>query len=348
ALDVPTGLQADTGMVIGPDGIAIIADHTITFIADKAGLHTGNGPDYAGKVEVATLDIAAALLPEPQSWINTSALFQHYLKPRARNSHKGSYGNVAIIGGASGMAGATILAARTALKSGAGKVTIGFLDHPPVYDSNQPELMCHHAENVDLTAAALVVGAGLGMSEAAHTILIKTLMAHSPLLLDADALNLIAAEPALQQLVAQRRHSALSTIMTPHPLEAARLLAISTTEVQADRPSAARTLAQRYNAIVVLKGAGSIIAHPDGRSAVNTTGNPGLATAGSGDVLSGICGALLAQAWPDWYAALTAVWLHGRAADLLIEQGCGPIGLTAGELILAVRSVLNEITKESK
>ncbi|MQQ99722.1 NAD(P)H-hydrate dehydratase [Glaciimonas soli] len=345
ALDVPTGLDADTGMVVGPDGVAIIAVGTITFIADKAGLHTGDGADYAGKVEVATLDIPPSSLSAAHSWLSSPALFQQYLQPRARNSNKGSYGNVAIIGGAHGMAGAAILAARAAAKSGAGKVMIGFLDQPPAYDNHQPELMCHHAEDIPLLTASLVVGPGLGTDQAAHTLLINTLTAHSPLVLDADALNLIAAEPALLQLVAQRRHSALYTIMTPHPLEAARLLNSSVTECQADRLSAARALAQRYNAIVVLKGAGSIIAHPDGRIAVNPTGNPGLATAGSGDVLAGICGALLAQGWDDWHAAIAAVWLHGSAADSLVSQGFGPIGLTASELIPAVRSVLNELVE---
>lgn len=343
ALDVPTGLDADTGIVVGPDGIAIVADHTVTFIGDKAGLHTGDGPDYAGKVEVAGLDIAASLLLPARSWLNAPGLFSSSLRPRARNSHKGSFGNVAVIGGAEGMAGAPILAARAAVKSGAGKVYVGFLDAAPAYDGGQPELMCRRAADLDLTSATLVVGTGLGISQPAHELLVKTLMAPSHLLLDADALNLIAAESGLQQLVAQRRHSGCITVMTPHPLEAARLLGISTAEIQADRLTAARSMAQRFNAVVILKGAGSIIARPDGYAVVNPTGNPALATGGSGDVLSGICGALLAQGWPDWHAALGAVWLHGGAADLLVSQGFGPIGLTAGELIPAVRSLLNEL-----
>jgi len=343
ALDVPTGLDADTGMVVGPDGIAIVADHTVTFIGNKTGLHTGDGPDYAGKVDVAGLDITGSLLLPAHSWLNAPGLFSSSLHPRARNSHKGTFGNVAVIGGAEGMAGAPILAARAAAKSGAGKVFVGFLDTAPAYDSGQPELMCRRAADLDLTSATLVVGTGLGTSQPAHDLLVKTLMAHSHLLLDADALNLIAAEPELQHLVAQRRHSAFITLMTPHPLEAARLLGISTAEIQSDRLTAARSLAQRFNAVVILKGAGSIIARPDGNAAINPTGNPALATGGSGDVLSGICGALLAQGWPDWHAALGAVWLHGSAADLLVSQGFGPIGLTAGELIPAVRSLLNEL-----
>ncbi|MGS0740275.1 NAD(P)H-hydrate dehydratase [Glaciimonas sp. GG7] len=347
ALDVPTGLDADTGMVVGPDGMAIVAHHTITFIGDKTGLHSGDGPDYAGSVSVAGLDIPPDLLPPPQCWLNGPDLFAGNLRPRARTTHKGSFGNVAVIGGAEGMAGAAILAGRAALKSGAGKVFIGFLDAAPAVDSGQPELMCRHATDIDLALSTLVVGTGLGVSQAAHDLLVNTLQAQSHLLLDADALNLIAGEPALQQLVAQRRLSGLLTVMTPHPLEAARLLGMSTAEIQADRLRAARSMAQRFNAVVVLKGAGSIIARPDGYAVINPTGNPGLATGGSGDVLSGICGALLAQGWSDWDAALGAVWLHGRAADILVAQGCGPIGMTAGELIPAVRSVFNELTETS-
>jgi len=161
--------------------------------------------------------------------------------------------------------------------------------------------------------------------------------------LDADALNLLARQPQLQAQVAQRQHAVL---MTPHPLEAARLLGVSTSDIQADRIAAARTLASRFNAVVVLKGAGSIIARADGAVVVNSTGNPALATAGSGDVLSGVCGALLAQGWPQWEAALAAVWLHGRAADQLVAQGIGPIGLTAGELIPEVRSLLNQLLQD--
>ncbi|PUA16489.1 NAD(P)H-hydrate dehydratase [Glaciimonas sp. PCH181] len=349
ALDIPTGLDAETGMVVGPDGISIIADATVTFIGDKIGLHSGDGPEYAGKVTVAGLDIASRQLLPSQSALNAPELFSSNLQPRARNSHKGSFGSVAVIGGAGGMAGAAILAGRAAAKSGAGKVFIGFLDAAPSYDSAQPELMCRHADDIDLATATLVVGTGLGTSPPAHAILVKALQAQSHLLLDADALNLIAVEPGLQQLVAQRSLSVYPkrlTVMTPHPLEAARLLGISTTEIQSDRLAAARSLAQRFNAVIVLKGAGSIIARPDGYAVVNPTGNPALATGGSGDVLSGICGALLAQGWSDWHAALGAVWLHGCAADMLVSQGFGPIGMTAGELIPAVRSLLNELTKK--
>ncbi|MEO6922124.1 MAG: NAD(P)H-hydrate dehydratase [Collimonas sp.] len=344
ALDVPSGLDADTGTVVGgASGIAVKASHTITFIADKAGLHTGDGPDYAGDVEVAELAIAQHYLPAPDMWLNRPDLFGDYLQPRRRNSHKGSFGDVAVIGGAAGMAGAPILAARAAAKCGAGRVFVGYADNPPAYDSAQPELMCRHAADLDFSSAVLVVGTGLGVADSALALLTRALDALNWLVLDADALNLLARQPQLHIQVAQRQHAAL---MTPHPLEAARLLGVSTSDIQADRVAAARKLASRFNAVVVLKGAGSIIARADGAVVVNPTGNPALATAGSGDVLSGICGALLAQGWPQWEAALAAVWLHGRAADQLVAQGIGPIGLTASELIPEVRLLLNQLVQE--
>ncbi len=188
-----------------------------------------------------------------------------------------------------------------------------------------------------------MVGPGLGRSREANALLAKALNARVPLVLDADALNLLAQEPALQIKLAARSSASL---LTPHPLEAARLLAATSAAVQSDRLAAARELARRYNAIVILKGSGSVIARPDGMATINMTGNPALATAGSGDVLSGICGALLAQGWPTWETALAAVWLHGSAADLLVQRGVGPIGLTAGELIPVVRHLLNSLVAD--
>jgi hydroxyethylthiazole kinase-like uncharacterized protein yjeF len=344
ALDVPSGLDADTGTVVGGTaGIAVKASHTVTFIADKAGLHTGDGPDYAGQVEVAALAIADSHFPAPHMWLSQPSLFSDYLRPRRRNSHKGSFGDVAVIGGAAGMAGAPIRAARAAAKCGAGRVFVGYPENPPAYDSAQPELMCRLAADLDFSSAVLVVGPGLGMADTALALLGRALDALSWLVLDADALNLLARQPQLQTQAAQRQHAVL---MTPHPLEAARLLGVCTSDVQVDRVAAARTLASRFNAVVVLKGAGSVIARADGAAVVNSTGNPALATAGSGDVLSGICGALLAQGWPQWEAALAAVWLHGRAADQLVAQGIGPIGLSASELIPEARLVLNQLLQE--
>lgn len=343
ALDVPSGLNADTGNIVGAHGVAIRANHTITFIADKPGLHTCQGRDYAGLVQVAKLEIDDKFFPQPHAWLNEIKLFSGALRRRSHNSHKGSYGDVAIIGGAHGMGGAPILAARAAAKCGAGRVFAAFVEDAPAYDSAQPELMCRLAHDFDFSSATLIIGPGLGTSRAAHDLVAHALDAQTPLVLDADALNLISLEPGLQHKLQHRR---CASVMTPHPLEAARLLVTSNSAIQADRLGAARELARRYKTTVVLKGSGTVIAREDGLVVVNTTGNPALATAGSGDVLAGICGALLAQNWPDWEAALAAVWLHGHAADLLVEEGIGPIGLSASELIAPVRTELNRLTNE--
>lgn len=338
ALDVPSGLDADTGNIVGENGIAVKATHTITFIGDKPGLRTCHGRDYAGRVYVASLQIDMRHFPAPSAGLNEIPLFSHCLRPRAHNSHKGSYGDVTVVGGARGMAGAALLAARTAAKCGAGRVYAAFADAAPDFDVMQPELMCRLAREHDFRSGTLVVGPGLGTSSTATDLLMRALKTQGPLVLDADALNLIAADAALQAVVAQ--HNRVS-IMTPHPLEAARLLATTSSAVQADRLAAARKLAQQFQAYVILKGSGTVIARPDGYAVINPTGNPGLATGGTGDVLAGLCGALLAQGWPGWEAALAAAWLHGRAADALVDQGTGPIGLTASELIPSVRDILN-------
>lgn len=340
ALDIPSGLDADTGAIVGEQDIAIRASHTITFIGDKPGLHTLSGRDCAGQVTVAPLDIDMQHYPVPRAWLNDVALFSACVRPRRHASHKGSYGNVAVIGGASGMAGAPILAARAALHSGAGRVFAVFLENAPAYDCMQPELMLRDARQFDADSAVLVVGPGLGQSPDAHDLLAQELSARNPVVLDADALNLIAAEPELQQKVTRRENA---TLLTPHPLEAARLLDMPTDAVQANRLQAARLLAKRFNATVILKGSGSIIAQPDGETFINPTGNPALATAGTGDVLAGICGALLAQGWSVHDAALGATWLHGAAADDLVSQGIGPIGMTASELLPAIRACLNRL-----
>ncbi|HTH44043.1 MAG TPA: NAD(P)H-hydrate dehydratase [Oxalicibacterium sp.] len=344
ALDVPSGLNADTGAVLGGSaGIAVRATHTITFIGDKPGLHTGDGRDFAGDIAVRQLAIDPALFPVTDLHLNEPAQFAAALKPRLHNSHKGSYGDLIVLGGASGMVGAAVLAARTAAKCGAGRVFIASPANALAYDAMQPELMCRPAQQLDFNTAVMVCGPGLGITREAHDLLNRSIASSSPLVLDADALNLIAAEPGLQHKLPVRRAPSL---MTPHPLEAARLLDTSTGAIQADRLAAARTLATRFHATVILKGSGSVIASPDGRMAINPTGNPALATAGAGDVLSGVCGALLAQRWPLDMAACAAVWLHGKAADDLVESGIGPIGVTASELILPIRAALNRLVHQ--
>lgn len=338
ALDIPSGLDADTGRIMGS---AIQADHTITFIALKPGLLTLDGPDHCGIIHVADLGLAVGVGNAPHGVLIGDGVLTHVLPPRPRNSHKGTYGSVGIIGGAHGMTGAALLAARAALKCGAGRVHAGLLaGDAPSLDMLQPELMLRPADAVlrldHLTA--LAIGPGLGDSPDAAEYLDWALEATVPLLLDADALNQIASNAALKNKLKQQ---VAPIILTPHPAEAARLLDCTIDEIQQDRVAAALRLAREYEAGIVLKGVGSICAWPDGHWAINISGNPGMATAGMGDVLTGIIVALLAQGVDERHALTAGVHLHGAAADQLVNGGYGPIGLTAGEIINAARALLN-------
>lgn len=348
ALDIPSGLNADTGQLTSDIAIAVKASHTITFIGNKPGLHTAAGRDYSGQVELADLAIPSNFFPAPCALLTHPQMFSKTVKPRLNDSHKGSYGDVLIIGGAPGMAGAPILAGRSAIHCGAGRVYIGFVGASVIFDNQHPELMCRNAKDLDFSKAIVVIGPGLGASAVSSQLLLKALNEALTMVIDADALNLIASDAALQKLLATRHAKNLTTIMTPHPLEAARLLGVGTKEIQADRLNSARNLAHKFKACVILKGAGTVIAAFNGATFINTTGNPALATAGTGDVLAGVCGALLAQAASEIDAACFAVWLHGQAADNLVAQGIGPIGLTASELIPAIRSYLNKFVADSK
>lgn len=340
ALDVPSGLDSDTGNVVG-EGPAVRATHTVTFIAAKPGLYTGAGRDHAGAVSVAAIGIDTEKSLAAVH-LNAPAIFAAWLPARDFSTNKGSFGTLAVIGGDTGMCGAPILAARAALLAGAGKVHVGFLgsDAPP-YDPPHPELMLHAAAKLALdTLDAVAAGCGMGGSASARNLVDQVVQLNVPVLLDADALNLVARDDALTAAVAARE---MPCVITPHPLEAARLLGTDTATVQRDRLAAARALAARFVAVAVLKGSGTVIAAPDGRVAVNPTGNAGLATGGTGDVLGGLIGALLAQRLPPFEAALAGVWLHGLAADTLSAEGNGPAGLTAGELAPMVRRLMNRL-----
>ncbi|HEX5394481.1 MAG TPA: NAD(P)H-hydrate dehydratase [Rhodocyclaceae bacterium] len=334
ALDCPSGLNADTGRALGP---VVRASHTITFISAKPGLYTLNGPDHCGHITVADLSLGDAIAALPHGRVVSIEDFRASLLPRPRNSHKGSNGNAVVVGGATGMTGAALLAGRAALKLGAGRIYVGMLDRLPV-DPQQPELMLRSANEAIPLATALAVGPGLGDSTEATDLLRQSINTSVPLVIDADGINLLAAHPALHNHVARREDG---TVLTPHPLEAARLLGCDVTDIQADRIAAAKQLASRFNAHVVLKGVGSVIAAPDCGWAINTTGNPGLASAGTGDVLTGFTVALLAQGWAAAQALTAAVHLHGLAADHCVAEGIGPIGLTASELISPARALLN-------
>lgn len=345
AIDVPSGLDADTGNVVGPEGMAVCATVTLTLIAGKPGLHTAHGQDHAGRVVTDDLGIDHTLFSEPVARLNSPRWFADAVRPRLHASHKGSYGDLQVIGGAEGMSGAVILAARMALMAGAGRVFAGFAGPVPGYDSLHPELMCRSADDLKADHCTVTLGPGLGTSRQAHDLLGRALSSSQALVIDADGLNLIAAEPRLQSRLAQRT---APTLLTPHPLEAARLLGTDVHTVQSDRSGCACALADRYHATVILKGSGSIIAHPGDIPVINTTGNPALATAGSGDVLAGLCGALLAQGWPVRACALAATWLHGRAADQMVADGTGPAGATASELMPWIRKTFNQLVSEHR
>lgn len=310
ALDVPSGLDSDRGCV---RGCALRADHTLTFLGLKPGLLTGDGPDHAGTLHLDTLGVDAASLPAASGIALTQLERRHRLPPRARNSHKGQFGHVGLIGGGPGMVGACLIAGRAALSQGAGSVTLGVLDERIAVDYGEPRMMFAVPEDlVNARLSVLAIGPGLGQTTRAHALLEAALAAPCPLVLDADALNLLAADAALAGRAAQR---AAPTLLTPHPGEASRLLGVSSGVVQTDRIAAAQRLGAQFRAHVVLKGAGSVIAHPDGRYALNTTGGPWLAQAGSGDRLTGMVAALLGQGMDAGSALEAAVWLHGAPAS---------------------------------
>ncbi len=338
ALDIASGINADTGAVMGA---AFRATHTITFIAGKPGLYTLDGPDHCGEVHLADLGLDAAALAPPEGRLVTDAIVAAPLIARPRNFHKGLAGGLAVVGGAAGMVGAALLAGRAAIRLGAGKVFLGLLtDHPPYVDYAQPELMLRKPEQLlaDVPLTAVAAGPGLGTDSAAQRVLAQALRLDLPLVLDADALNLVASYGVLQSAVQSRK---APTLMTPHPTECARLLEATAAEIQSDRIAAAKRLAARFRAWVALKGNGTVVASPEGRWWVNASGNPGMASAGMGDVLTGIAGALAAQGLDAGDALVAAVYLHGAAADALVARGAGPVGLAAGELIDEARRLAN-------
>lgn len=327
SVDLPSGLSADTGTVPGP--WVVRADHTLSLLSLKPGLFTGIGRDHAGTVWFDDLGwghVASA----PDAWLGGVPSWPW----RQHGQHKGSFGQVLVIGGAKGMGGAVLLAARAALTAGAGRVYLARLDAETTpLDAHRPELMPRDlAQALDppmLQSATVVCGCGGGT---ALSVILEPVLHHAGrLVLDADALNAVAADPALAAAVAGRAGRGLPTVLTPHPLEAARLLGQTTNEVQGDRLAAAAKLCQRFNGTVVLKGSGSIVAAPGSAPVINATGNARLGTAGSGDVLAGWLGGLWAQqaAEDGLTSASQAVWLHGQAA----ETGDRRLPLRAADLI---------------
>jgi len=288
--------------------------------------------------------------------LNQKQVFASFPK-RPRDSHKGLFGTVAVIGGATGMSGAPLLAARAALKLGAGCVHVGLLaENAPGVDMQQPELMLHKAADLlrphpnpppkgeganvrgMFNPDVLAIGCGMGTSIAAQKLLYDALMCDTALVIDADALNLLARQPDLQDDLRIRR---AASVLTPHPGEAARLLDCDIKEIQAYRVAAVRELEQKFACSVVLKGADSLCATRDGKIYLNKTGNPGMSSAGMGDVLTGMIAAFIAQGMSADDALLLAVHLHGAAGDALAKQGIS-VGMTASDVTEWARWLLNQ------
>lgn len=346
AVDIPSGLNADSGAVMGR---AVQADLTVTFIGRKRGLYTADGPDHAGKVVFSDLETPHSVRDSEDDYgiLIRESVLRDWLPPRRRNSHKGSYGWLLCVGGNIGMSGAVRLAGEAALRSGTGKVTlITRPEHAALVNLSCPELMVRGVdENSSATDGqpetlleqvdVVVAGTGLGQTAWSEEMLNKCLAVTVPLVIDADGLNLLARNQSRSaNTIAGPR------ILTPHPAEAARLLGCNSRDVQADRVGSARRLAHDYHAVVVLKGCGTVIAEPHGRYAICPYGNPGMASAGTGDVLAGVIGAMLAQGLEPWRAALAGVLAHALAGDLAAAQ-IGERGLLASDITAQLPCVLN-------
>ncbi len=351
AVDIPSGLSADSGAVLGR---AVRARETITFGLPKRGCFLGEGPAYAGRVQVIDIGIPPEAVHAVKSDLELidGAEVAATLPARARDAHKGTHGHVAIFAGSRGHLGAGYLASLAALRAGCGLATYALPERAfAKFDARYPEIMCDplpdagtaafHPEGVpparELAKRATAVGIGPAVGTAPETAAFVNAIVREcerPIVVDADGLNVL--EP---DAVRARR---APTLLTPHPGEAGRLLGIETAVVQADRLGGARRLAREMRAIALLKGAGTIVAHPDGRAAINPTGSAGMATAGMGDALTGIAASLLAQGMEPWNAACAAVFLHGRAGEIAAEEHTERALITT-DLIRAIGRAFREI-----
>jgi len=336
SLDIPSGLHADTGRVMG---VAVRASACISFIGLKQGLFSGQGPDCCGELTFDTLDVPAEIYseqPVSSRRVDWSALCGE-IGRRRRTAHKGDFGHLLAIGGAAGYSGAIRLAGEAAARCGAGLVTVAtHHEHAGFLNLERPELMCRGVEGIEelaplvQRATILVLGPGLGRESWGEEIYLAAMSSSLPLVVDADALFWLFHHPVRRD----------NRILTPHPGEAARLLQCGVAEVQADRFAALRELQSRYGGVVALKGAGTLIADASGQPpALCSGGNPGLASGGSGDLLSGIIGALVAQGHGLRKAAELGVCLHAAAGDRAARDG--EIGLLAGDLLPELRPLLN-------
>lgn len=334
SIDVPSGIDAMTGHWVG-GALGCMADLTVAMFSPKAGCFMNAGADAAGRVEVDELGIS---VPLSTLGVITPDDFKHVLEFRRKNTHKGTYGHVAVIGGETGTVGAALIAARAALTMGAGRVTVELMsDQPFAVDTAYPELMFARGE-IDLTKTTCnVVGCGMGFSEKAKKRLIDAINAPVPLVIDADALRMLADDLNLQDMVLARK---AHTVITPHPGEAAAILRTTTEKVNADRVNSGRELSIQTGAISILKGAGSVVTLRSSRTWINPTGDASLATAGSGDALAGMLGAFFAQDYDLVSATLAAVWLHGASA--VEDEG----GFTARDIAPAAARILYDMRQQ--
>ena len=343
ALDIPSGLQADTGAVAS---VAVAASLTITFIGIKRGLLTGRGAALCGELVLEQLGVQPevyAQVPTELTRLACGALLAQ-LPARAADAHKGDFGHVMVIGGDIGYGGAALMAAEAAARSGAGLVSIATRpEHVPAILARRPEVMAmgvisgQELEPLLVRPSVIVIGPGLGRSPWSEQMLQQAVKSGLPLVLDADALNILAEGRVVPASIART-----NWLLTPHPAEAARLLNCTTAEVQADRFAAVIKIQQQYNCAVILKGAGSLVAGSDGSLGLVSDGNPGMATGGMGDVLSGILGALMAQGLSTSQAAPLGASLHACAADLAAQE-YGQRSLLATDLIPYLCELLNEV-----
>jgi NAD(P)H-hydrate epimerase len=339
SLDIPSGLNADTGRIMG---CAVHAKATMTFIGLKQGLFTGQGVEYAGDVHFDKLDVPDEVLTKITSMTTRITLddLRSLLKPRSKSSHKGNYGHVLVVGGDQGFAGAARLSAEAAARTGAGLVSLAtHANHAALITMAVPEIMAHSIENsIEIKpllekASVVAIGPGLGQSTWGASLFSKVLEGKLPLVVDADALNILAREPV----------SSDRWILTPHPGEAARLLNCEPRDIQSDRVSAASEIQKKYGGIVVLKGSGSIIADDEGNISICSAGNPGMASGGMGDVLTGIIAGLIAQnialGLAKGDAARLGVCIHATAADNAAVDG--ERGMLASDLMPWIRRLVS-------
>lgn len=337
ALDTPSGVDADSGHV---PGAAVRATATLSFIAAKRGLHTGAALDHVGEVVLDPLALPPAAFEgtPPAARLLRPAALRRWLPRRARNSHKGHYGHVLCVGGDLGMGGAARLCAEAALRAGAGLVSVATrAEHVAAILAGRPEAMARGIEDASdfepmlARADVLALGPGLGRGDWGWSLWTSALRSGKPAVLDADALNLLAGQTLALPA---------GCVLTPHPGEAARLLDTDGAEVQRDRFRAAEALAAQYDAVVVLKGAGTVVAAPDELPRVIAAGNPGMASGGMGDVLTGAIAALLAQGLPPFDAACAGALLHAAAGDAAAHEG-GERGLLPSDLLAPLRRLAN-------